>query len=197
MPQKKKEAAPKETLPPVACSSCGRVKVNQRRPSRSGQHYCSEPACQRAKAKDYYRRNLRTGSDIDAPTNCSNPDCGKTLPARKVRSNDSPWGRWCQRRACQAHKTWYENEKRAESGADALMALKAELTTRFATAMVDGSLVECTRCGEKKAVPGFQHLDIREDTYYFCTGTGQDTIIRALAERLWPEKMAYVKAHGG
>lgn len=188
MPRAKKSGDAREPKPPVACSSCGLFRVQQRRPSKSGLHYCSKPECQREKARAYYRDNLRTGSDEMAPAECSNCKAPFGKP-RKVRSNDSPFGRWCSKRKCQEARRATEEAKRAEYGADERLRSRAELTDKFAAAVIAGEFVKCHRCGSNKTLPEFKHPTLVDGHFMWCAGGGAQGVPAALAPKVWPKEM--------
>lgn len=65
MPRAKGTPA-RDLLPTVPCSgqdedgNACQNRVRQRRPSATGEHYCSEKSCQRAKARSFYQRRNAT-----------------------------------------------------------------------------------------------------------------------------------------
>ena len=190
MPRRKKEGpVDNQVKPLLPCSSCGLYRVKPRRPSESGEHYCTAPECRRAKARAYYNRNLRIGSDVDAPTTCFN--CKAELDPRKVRSNDSPHGRWCQRRACREHKRRYHEEFPVGTDTRAVesMRLRAELTDAFAAQVLEGNFLRCQECGNEKTLPDFKHPTLVDGHFQWCRGGGPNGVPAPLAPKVWPKEM--------
>lgn len=173
------------------CAECGRtLRAGGRRPAAPDlPRYCMAPACRAAKQRDQYARRTGIAARVDAPTECSNPECKAPLKPRKVRRGDSAHGRWCSNYACQRDRAMVESARIGQtSGAVISEADQDALNMgRFLLACRDPSqVVDCFTCGDPGAVVGYVHPRRTEDGIEVCRAMGQRPVSRELAMIQWP-----------
>lgn len=146
--------------------------------------FCMDPACQSEKKARLTR--ISRYDRADAPTECSG--CHDPLPARKVRRDDSPLGRWCQKAACQRHRDAIHQHHASGAASSA----EVVLTLEFASAALDPELTQtCEACGLATAVVGFIHPARDDDGAVTpCFALGKKGAPKALASKRWPEFFA-------
>lgn len=156
-------------------------RVQPRRRSASGEHYCPKPECQKAKARSNYRRRYGPPELREwLPTTCSNPQCkgpANSLPPRRRRAGDSPLGRWCNRHDCRAHRKVVEAEAAAVANNQAAQSLT------FLEQATFGERETCPECGID-GVPGFAHPNEYAEP---CFAQGRENP-GPVARKVWPER---------
>ena len=135
------------------------------------------PDCRSARA----RSGQAVGHD-DAPTVCTS--CQAPLKPRKVRRGDSPFGRWCHRRACIRHR----DDVVASLGGGTPGGEKAQLAAEFALAALTQGDASCPACSTDHVVLGFIHPARSADgAVVVCNALGSKGVQVSLASKRWPD----------